>query len=273
MLQVVPQPLLSVSPLLGVGRRMVSQPATDVAAATSFAGVPTPILMSFLAGAATSVGASIVFCAARNGGGGKRESANGKQQQQQQSPLSDAHMSFSLALATSVMLTVSFYSLLPESFTDESSEYLPVRSRLFWERSSYFAIGVTLYWVLSKFAFPEPDAILGFDEEDRGSSADPELAIATPHEVSVDEKTRAKKTTLAKRQSSIGPERLRSRNASVVESDSNLSDSVSAADFNPESESLLNSNTEISKVGYWSQFASGRDLSTNEARRAWVRTV
>ena len=87
-------------------------------------------------------------------------------------PLGHGHMSFSLALAGSVMVTVSFYSLLPESFSSDdvaaeggsSSEMISIRSVVFWERAAAFAAGCCLYWLLSKCAFPEPDAILGFDD-------------------------------------------------------------------------------------------------------------
>ena len=88
-----------------------------------------------------------------------------------ESPLSPSHMAFSLSLAGSVMVTVSFISILPESLQDESIstgyQMLPLTSFLFFMRCLSFGVGCFLYFLLSKCAFPEPDEILGFDEDSK----------------------------------------------------------------------------------------------------------
>jgi len=146
-----------------------------------------PLFLSLMAGLSTSLGASVVFLARR------KPSEKKKSQQQKSSStstdsesssdiISHKHMSFSLALAGSVMVTVSFFSLLPESFRideedapsdaggftqqRESYSYLSVTSSTFWNRVVSFVVGCALYWLLSKCAFPEPDELIARSDED-----------------------------------------------------------------------------------------------------------
>ena len=94
-----------------------------------------PLLLSLIAGGSTSVGAAIVFCT---------------------SPKTiEQSLSFSLALAGSVMLTVSVISLGPEILQDTGND-----GSVLLERAGSFGLGCFLYYLLSKFAFPEPQNIL-----------------------------------------------------------------------------------------------------------------
>mmetsp|Transcript_6677 Transcript_6677/g.8646 ORF Transcript_6677/g.8646 Transcript_6677/m.8646 type:complete len:387 (-) Transcript_6677:15-1175(-) len=133
-----------------------------------------PLLLSLLAGLSTCLGAACVFC------------LKTKENEAGESPLSAAHMAFSLSLAGSVMVTVSFVSILPESFQDGSIDddnsyhMIPWNSSLFFLRCVSFGIGCLLYFLLSKCAFPEPDEILGFDEEAAARIAQMEEASSDP---------------------------------------------------------------------------------------------
>jgi zinc transporter ZupT len=132
----------------------------------------SPLTLSLLAGLSTCLGAAVVFCA-RGGGSNDNTDGTGTATSKTKSPLTDAHMAFSLSLAGSVMVTVSVVSILPESFQDESYvdgfRFLSFGSVLFLQRCFSFLVGCALYALLSKCAFPEPDAILGLDGSGRGS--------------------------------------------------------------------------------------------------------
>lgn len=145
----------------------------------------TPLLLSALAGLSTCLGAAVVFCA---GGGGPA----GQRQQQQRRRLGHGHMAFALSLAGSVMITVSVASILPECFLNDESNavasaaadvvgdphtnststnrYVAVDSTEFWQRCLAFGVGCALYVLLSKCAFPEPDAILGWNDDTSGGN-------------------------------------------------------------------------------------------------------
>jgi ZIP family zinc transporter len=88
-------------------------------------------------------------------------------------------MSFSLALAGSVMITVSVLSLGPECLRDVTSipsssssnhypfQIMPLWSSMFLERIVSFGMGCFLYWILSYFAFPDPESlVLEFSKEE-----------------------------------------------------------------------------------------------------------
>ena len=104
-----------------------------------------PLILSLLAGLSTCLGAAVVFCTS--------------------AALTDDHLAFSLSLAGSVMITVSVASILPESFRDSNEEYVAVNSQPFGERVLSFGVGCALYWLLSKCAFPEPEEILGLEQQ------------------------------------------------------------------------------------------------------------
>lgn len=205
-----------------------------------------PILLSVLAGASTSLGAAVVLV-------------------RRSTPLRKAHLAMALSLAGGVMVTVSIFSLLPEALEGADGRLLDVMSYSMLERLFSFVVGCVLYYMLSQCAFPEPQAILGFEEDkyQSNSSNKKEESIALK-----DMKTSPGSTSL----------RIRSQ------ASSNIKDEEKAQTYttNPSQETLHKSlgftSTVFSSVGvdtsssvssWWSSYSSGNDLASADARRAW----
>jgi len=224
-----------------------------------------PLVLSLLAGLSTSLGAAWVFCI--------------RPKDSQQSPLSHAHMAFSLSLAGSVMVTVSFVSILPESFQDESAEgegfhMLPLSSPFFLQRCVSFGIGCLLYFLLSRCAFPEPEDLLEdtlrMTQEQEQQNEDGSISIragpsSSPGAAMVDEEVasvNSSRNPLSRNQSS----NLRGRGPTTPPG-SIAEDKVK-----------LFQSPETDKVDrrQWSNIANcsrGTDLQTASARRAWRVTM
>ena len=122
--------------------------------ATSFSSFAStsewmPLYLSCLAGASTCLGAAIVFMNPN---------------------ISSNTMSFSLALAGSVMITVSVVSLGPECLQDPAFQQqyriLPLFSLMFLERLVSFTLGCLSYRLLSYFTFPEPEELIAIGLEE-----------------------------------------------------------------------------------------------------------
>lgn len=143
--------------------------------------------------------------------------------------ISHAHMAFSLALAGSVMITVCLASILPECFENNTTD------EALWNSAS-FCVGCALYYALSKCAFPEPDEL-----------TDELLATAGSNDLELQESLVTPKANDIRK-------RLTSPDAPAI-----LVTSESKDD------------EKISRTtsGSLTQFASGSDLQTSEARRAW----
>jgi ZIP family zinc transporter len=143
------------------------QTTTMMAAPTTTSTSPnvTPLLLSTLAGLSTCLGAAVVFWTKPHAGGSNFHPTKAIRM--------DKQLAFSLALAGSVMVTVSVASILPEAFFVTASDG---RSQLVTEeigqRVFSFGLGCFLYFLLSKFALPEPDAIL-FEEASRDDDDEP----------------------------------------------------------------------------------------------------
>ena len=151
----------------------------------------TPIYLATLAGMSTCLGALIVFChPIEDDDGADNDDDVGDLDNSQQHRLirsgkrkvSPSTMAFSLALAGSVMVTVSVVSIGPEclaasSMSDRSHKsdvdidsensffifgitLMPILSWAFLQRLLSFAAGSFAYFLLSKYAFPEPEEIL-----------------------------------------------------------------------------------------------------------------
>jgi ZIP family zinc transporter len=208
----------------------------------------TPLILSLLAGLSTSLGASVAFCTSK------------------ERQLSDGVLSFSLALAGSVMITVSVVSLLPESFLDQSNhELLSIQSVAFWERVGGLVSGCVVYFLLNK-AFPEPDAILGFDELD--NKGDEEIVSET-------------RTLLLRSAISSNDSQQHKQTSSLSRQGSRIShpreDNIrirSSKDNSQETESIITIPLEVppddkKTIGFWKRFSQGQDLSNTEARRSW----
>jgi zinc transporter ZupT len=140
-------PSILVSSLLDdVHGELISR-AFDQSSSTSPEIFSLPLMLSCVAGAATSLGAAIVFM------------VDAEQIRK--------HMSFALSLAASVMLTVSAISIGPEclhgivSFQDNPNggSVLQVLDPVgLFERVTSFGVGCFSYWLLSNFlAVPEPE--------------------------------------------------------------------------------------------------------------------
>lgn len=183
-----------------------------------------PLVLSLLAGLSTCLGAAIVFVL-------RRDPSN------KQQALSHGHMSFSLALAGSVMVTVSFLSLLPESFSvDDTASFtlLSIKTRLFWQRVAEFVLGCAAYWMLSKCVFPEPASLL--------SVAGDESSVPLPPLTRISSRGQPELNGLRARASVMTPDY-------PVSSDAD----------NDGTKSLVT----------WNTFSAGTDLTSQEARRAW----
>lgn len=147
----------------------------------------TPLYLSTLAGMSTCLGALVVYCHPIDLGddadeervdlaleGTTRKKTNGRRK------VSPSTMAFSLALAGSVMVTVSVVSIGPECLAANSMQQNSQNSGLD-DENSFFVFGITLmpvvsweflhrllsfgagwfsYFLMSKYAFPEPEEIL-----------------------------------------------------------------------------------------------------------------
>jgi zinc transporter, ZIP family len=137
------------------------------------AATSNPLTLSLLAGLSTCLGATVAFCSDQN-------------------KLSHSHMAFSLSLAGSVMITVCIASILPECFQVEEEDdreqatarYIGPWEWQFWARWIAFGIGCGLYMLLSRFAFPEPEHILGLEPS---SSAEDTLSASVPRPIMSDD--------------------------------------------------------------------------------------
>jgi ZIP family zinc transporter len=236
-----------------------------------------PLMLSLLAGMSTCLGAAVVFCA--------------KKGPDNKSPLGHGHMSFSLALAASVMITVSVVSILPESFQDEresaegqgdSSVYhmLPMDSAQFWHRIISIGIGCGLYFLLSKCAFPEPNAVLNLEDPLLVSEVDAPSSVEDDAEIPLAGKSKSPHEDGSPASGSKNKGRLRKKE-SAIRRVSFIDDVETSASF--ESRALLDdsdkpdsSEKSVGRKGRsWCslegllQCSSGKDLQSTEARRAW----
>jgi len=112
-----------------------------------------PLYLSTVAGMSTALGAGVVFLHPKTYDEGSKYPRRN---------VSPGTMCFSLALAGSVMVTVSVISIGPECLSDPSGEgrWMSPWSWPFAYRATSFGLGWTLYVLLSKCAFPEPEEII-----------------------------------------------------------------------------------------------------------------
>ncbi|KAL7530486.1 hypothetical protein ACHAWF_003392 [Thalassiosira exigua] len=162
----------------------------------------TPLYLSTIAGMSTCLGALIVFCHPID----KEDDSNEEEVELVEgSPtparkkasgtrkVSPSTMAFSLALAGSVMVTVSVVSIGPECLAassmpensqtanlDEDNSFfifgitlMPIFSWVFLHRLLSFGAGCLIYFLMDKYAFPEPEEILSthLDVVQRSSSS------------------------------------------------------------------------------------------------------
>lgn len=209
-----------------------------------------PLYLSTIAGLSTCIGAGIVFMYPK-----------GK-------PVSAEMMSFSLAMAGSVMVTVSLVSIGPECVfveTEDHSERTLVSGGELAQRILAFGFGSALYFFLSWCAFPEPDEILGFAEK---SKTDDRSVLPTCDDSS-EENDSEEEGSLLRRSSG----ELRPKDGGFEQNVSSRADNVAPTSTRPSSlnkrrgfgsplEISRDSNDDVSSAN-----AESRDVV--EARRAW----
>lgn len=159
----------------------------------------TPLYLSTLAGMSTCLGALIVYCHPIDDGDDSNDEERELLASEEATPrkkmigkrkVSPSTMSFSLALAGSVMVTISVVSIGPECLAASSMQQNSQISKHLDEDNSFFIFGITLmpifsweflhrllcfgagwffYFLMSKYAFPEPEEILSdhFEDERR----------------------------------------------------------------------------------------------------------
>lgn len=215
------------------------------------------LLLSVLAGASTCLGAAVVLIRPRHAG-----------------QLRKVHLAAALSLAGSVMMTVSIFSLLPEAL--EGVEGLDMQ---LFERLASFVVGAVLYALLSKCAFPEPEAILGFDQGD-------EEGVPLMQIQETRSKTKNNKPSLlrirsqASSSSASGKGKDEEKGANVaattvssspmnVTSSSQTDRSLSAKNASAININDKSASSSFSFSSWLPLFTSGQDLATNDARRAW----
>ena len=258
-----------------------------------------PLYMSLIAGMSTCLGAAWVLFQRTSDTKGRSGPV-----------VPPSTMCFSLALAGSVMITVSVVSIIPECMREEVDEdpapegyrMIKLWSTKFLYRILFHAIGYILYFLLAKFAFPEPDEILGFthqplqDKDQNGNESGEEIALldhpsrqitsagSNTSNTSDVEENRAVPTSSKK------TARNRRMDKGVVLSNSSISfdaadaDSTNKAIDRDSSSTHASNHTTIDNTEddgndkdkkpqdffrSLSRYSSGADLDTQESRRAW----
>lgn len=235
-----------------------------------------PLYLSCLAGASTCLGAAIVFC------------------RPSQKSIGPNTMSFSLALAASVMITVSILSILPECLRDtslgenDSYQIMPIMSAVFLQRLVSFGLGCLLYKLLSQFAFPEPQELV----VEALHNADEQNYSENEQDV-----TELKVTSSSHQHSSTPPTKQRQEQSMRSRKSSQLSSTKSSSFDNDNSSAdeekaegailtkpLLQSQDTSNDNNYakspvsqhatsFSDWSTGNDLATPQQRRAWRVTL
>mmetsp|Transcript_20375 Transcript_20375/g.40351 ORF Transcript_20375/g.40351 Transcript_20375/m.40351 type:complete len:468 (-) Transcript_20375:925-2328(-) len=282
----------------------------------------TPLILSTIAGMSTCVGALIVFChpiddeveghelrvtitpgdsesiSTISDRSTETKSLLGKNLHLRMSgkrKVSPSTMAFSLALAGSVMITVSVVSIGPECLAASSMPenngngelaensffvfgitLMPILSWAFLQRLLSFGAGCLLYFLMSKYAFPEPEEILSEHSEallsavPRGiepsaSEEDDDDTMQRSHKT-VPSCGRSKRLTLRKNGSQDDLE-LKIRNTGgKQESSSVRNKGVSRRPPNDRIQCCIRPLT--SCMSFLRTFSTGSDLQTAEARRA-----
>jgi ZIP family zinc transporter len=204
-----------------------------------------PLYLSSLAGASTCLGAAIVFLHPK------------------QKSIAPSTMSFSLALAGSVMITVSVLSLGPECLQDPSAgdefRLIPLWSRMFAERVVSFGLGCLLYRLLSYFTFPEPDELALKLNVPNGKEQD-DIELDNDSQHASQHSSHRKLTVRSRRPSSLLPPLQKS----LV----NLDTSTSFDEAELQVPERQQEKQPI-KSSSFSEWSSGADLESGEQRRAW----
>ena len=288
-----------------------------------------PLILSTIAGMSTCLGALIVFCHPvehDESGSIDEETAqlthdnntNSAQSPQQKNnkqetfhliskgrrKVSPSTMAFSLALAGSVMITVSIVSIAPECLaassmpqnalmdTEENSFFvfgitlMPINSWPFLHRVVSFGLGCFLYFLMSKYAFPEPEEILSTHSAMLLNSTGTQIqrSFSDSSKTSDDEEERNQRST--NKEGSSDTLRLKSESTSAslmrrggsniimecgVEMGKVSDKTISQDDLSPGKNKAVFRDSVVEQkswLSYLRSFTTGSDLATAEARRA-----
>jgi ZIP family zinc transporter len=281
-----------------------------------------PLILSTIAGMSTCLGALIVFChpveeetvggdeesaqlTAGNGAGHDSSSMNNQQRSfnatsKGRRKVSPSTMAFSLALAGSVMITVSIVSIGPECLAassmpqnalldiEENSFFIfgitlmPINSWPFLHRLMSFGLGCFLYYFMSKYAFPEPEEILSTHSETllNRTGVQVQRSFSDSSKYSDDEegvhqstKKQSSNDTGGKSESTAS---LMRRGGSSLEGNIEMGTLLKERSTKDETSpgkskaSIFRESTTEQKswISYLRSFTTGSDLQTAEARRA-----
>lgn len=207
--------------------------------------IKSALYFSTVAGLSTAIGAAVVFCIPERNG-------------QRQVP--PGAMAFSLALAGSVMVTVSVISILPECFSDNSmsvtgdDDYhlLPLGWK-FIMRIICFVIGTGLYFCLS-WCLTEPEQLL----QDNIKTL-------------VGFKTHAPKhKDLEMEDLSLLHETMRNRNTSSISRNNSASSlSLQRDSFEEKSNEKMTNPSALDNKTDPISWTQGRDLKNAQNQKAW----
>ena len=204
-----------------------------------------PLTNSLLAGLSTCLGAAVVFLPSKNHNHNTNHKANPQQDQLLVTGDSDSYLAFALALAASVMMTVSLTSILPESFAN-----VPLWSKIFWEGCLSLTLGCATYMAIEKL-LPDPPALAAT------TAAAP---VETTSNTTIDDKARYQPPYC-----SIHGGGATSAAAAATPKSLLLQSPASSSESSASSESL---NSES-----WNGFLSGADLTNADYIREWRLTL
>jgi len=229
-----------------------------------------PLYMSLIAGLSTCLGAVWVLWQRRP----TRQSGRTNEP-----VIPESTMSFSLALAGSVMVTVSVVSILPECLREEGSDntsfqFIPIQSQKFVSRLVFHILGYVLYYLLAKFAFPEPDETLGFKDTSDKDAMDVETQELLERSKSSDSLTKSKSPTKNEDKNKARNRRLDNNNRLQGNSNDSTNslkdlDKIDKHDDNHNKEKNKEKSTDNKFFKQLSRYSSGADLQSTESKRAW----
>lgn len=265
-----------------------------------------PLLLSTIAGMSTCLGALIVFChpveddeehnnseSDKLIAGNNNSNNKNRFRMKGRRKVSPSTMSFSLALAGSVMITVSVVSIGPECLAassmpqnehmeDEENTFfifgltlMPIFSIAFLHRLISFGVGCLIYFLMSKCCFPEPEEILEqnsdlFSTPARSSSISVKSSDSeTDEDIELSMQNSNNNTTLML---SPGADEIMNLQRRSGAANKETSTTLDVTNFNSPSTKkgiFRRSPVDRIKCCTWVRsLTTGSDLATSEARRA-----
>lgn len=172
--------------LLDVADSSLLSTPLALASTASFGRTLSPLALSGIAGASTSLGALVVFFVPNRSELGKADGADSEKAR-----FLEQFESFSLSLAAAVMITVSVISIIPEALegileSQSNGSILVENPELLLERIFAFGAGCGTYFLLSRLVshLPEPETIVTDQQLPGGNHYDFEFHTSTDSNVS-----------------------------------------------------------------------------------------